>query len=195
MGNKFALFPQWFPNLQQLKLQHVLMDDRSIEMPLQHLQHLDIDVHNGTLSYGLTKKEAARLLQLCPLLNSLEIRMQANHGMTMSTLLNVIKDNPLITKLIVQMDRFWTDVDRCEVKRLTDEHANFVELELDNYRFTNETANSLILDLGNLRKIQFRMAKIEGEHERFLHELDHQWQTSIGCKVFENYYILSLERY
>lgn len=193
LGNKFAYFPQWFPNVRHLELQNALMDDRSIEMPLQHLQHLDIDVNNGTLSYGFTKKEAARLVRLCPLLESLEIRMRADHGMTMTTLLNTIKGNPLINKLIVQMDRFWTDVKRCEVKRLTDEHTGLVELEVDNYRLTADIVNTLIRHLHGLRKIQFQMK--ENETERFLHGLDLGWQTKIRSNIHRNFHILTLQRH
>lgn len=177
LGNKFVLFPQWFPNLRQLTLKNVMMDDRSIKLPLQHLQRLDIDVNNGTLSYGFTKKEAARLLRLCPRLSSLEIRMSADHGMTITTLLNMIKGNPLITKLMVRMDRFWTHAYQDEVQRLTDEHSNLIELELPNYRFTIDTISALIRNLAGLRTIHFGMKNTEENLERTVRGFS-QWQQA-----------------
>lgn len=182
LGNRFELFPVWFPNLQQLKLRNVVMDDRSIEMPLQHLQHLSVDVHNGTLSYGFAKKEAARLLLLCPQLSSLEIRMSADHGLTMKTLLGMIKGNPLITKLVVRMNNFWTDVLWPEIKQLTDEHPILIEVELKNFRFTADTAMALVRGANGLSRFQFQMRK-SSEYDRLLSELGDQWQHSSSACI------------
>lgn len=191
LTNQLASFPAWFPNLRILDLRDVRMHDRSIEQPFPHLVRLAIDVNNGTRANGFTKREAANFLQLCPALQSLEIRMPfRRQGMTLKTLANVIQSNQAIRQLKVSMERYWSCVKFEEVEQLVREHPIMSVVVLENYKFTAETAMVMLRQLNGLKVLKFQIKDLR-ELEAFVGQLDEQWKcrwalpshSSNGCIV------------
>lgn len=178
IGNQFASFPQWFPNLCILEMRDVCMYDPSIAMPFDRLVHLGIDINNGTIRNGFTKREAANLLRLCRGLLSLEVRMPAGRqGMTLNTLLNCIDANQNLQKLIISMERYWSIVKLAEVQRFASEHPNVFTVCLKNYKFTADTAGAMVRQLNDLKQFHFQI-KNSSEYLEFVSQLNAgQWMS------------------
>lgn len=179
LGNQFASFPQWFPNLNTLEFHNVRMYDRSIEMPFNHLQRLAIDVNNGTLRNGFTKREAAHLLHLCPTIDSLEIRIPAGRqGMTLNTLIKIIKNNQTIRELVVPMEKYWSIVKLSEIQHFVSEHPTMSVIWFENYKFTADTVAALIWQLNGLKQLKFQI-KNSMEYNEFASQLDEHWKSTL----------------
>lgn len=189
--NQLPSLPAWFPNLWILELRDVRSHDRWIEQPFEHLLRLYIDVNNGTRTNGFTKREAANLLRLCPALQSLEIRMPfSRQGMTLKTLNTLIQSNRSIRHLKVSMERYCTGVTPTEVQQFVLEHPFVSKVSLENYKFTAETATTMVRQLNGLKVLTFQLNDFR-ELETFAGQLDEQWKcrwalpihSSNGCIV------------
>lgn len=180
LSDRFPLFPQWFPNIHSLVLLNVGMDDHCNEAPFHHLQHMQMDINNGKNNRRnvFTKTEAAHLLQLNRQLDSLEIRMSGHQGMTMTTALNIIKDNPILSSLTVAMHSYSTEVKPSEIQRLASEHPTLVKLDVKVYKFTADTAIALIRQLNSLKQFHFQIDD-PFEYNKFVSQLDNQWYVTI----------------
>lgn len=192
LGSCFPLFSQWFPNMHSLHLDMVRMDDRHIGTPFNHLLDLEIDINNGTRRNGFAKSDAINLLRMCPQLLILKIRMHGRQGMTMTTLLNMIGDNPLIVCLNVTMAKFCTAVNSSEIRRIANEHSALMEISARNYKFTTEAAVELIRQLNNLEMFRFQIDD-PSDAERIVSRLDNRWHSSLQADN-SNRCVVSLDR-
>lgn len=187
LGNQLASFPQWFPNLKDLRLFNVHMDNSGIAMPFDRLKRLHVDMAFGNLN------NISQLLTLCRQLRSLIYSMSSRCGPNMTQVLNMIKNNHDIRTLIVS-NFTWIGVDPLEMHRLFDEHSALRELDLSCYKFTAVSAITMIHQLGSLRKIRLGMSNAL-ECDRFVSELNMigQWQHS-SYTDFENHRLIILNR-
>lgn len=156
LGEQFPSFRQWFPNARSLKQFNVLMDDRWVDEPFEHLEYVRIDVNNGLKRDGFTKTEAVQLLRSCRQLKSLEIHMPGRQGMNMPTLLNIIEEKLAIEVLALCMDRYCTTPKLTEIQRLINEHPLLVELHVKNFKFTIGSALAVIRQLNRLKTFYFQ---------------------------------------
>lgn len=141
LGNQLESLLKWFPSMRALMLNNVQMDVRNISMPFDNLRMLSIDVNDGIrCNHGLTRTDAIHLFNLCKELIKLEIRTLTHHGMDMAPLLDLIKDNRKIRQLIVSMDKVIVGIRSWEMQRLASEYPNLLELDLQNFKFSAETA-------------------------------------------------------
>lgn len=196
LGDQFSLFSQWFPNVRVLKLFDIRMDNRWIDLPFHHLEHVRINVSNGNNCDGFTKNEAAHLLHSSLQLKSLEIRMpDGRQGMTLNTLLNIIEDKSAIEKLVLTMDRYCPTVKPMEIQRLINEHPLLIELDLKNVRFTIDNVLDLICRLNFLKTFFFQLnCPLEYTHCASRFNSD-QWQTIFHTQVWNrNMFHVELKR-
>lgn len=158
LGEQFPLISQWFPNARTFKLHSILMDDRWIDLPFQHLERVRIDVNNGVKRNGFTRNEAAHLLRSCRQLKSLVVQMPSGRqGMALNTLLNIIEEKPALEVLALMMDKYCTTPKPTEIQRLINEHPLIVELDLMNFKFTIDNALDLLRQLNRLKTFCFQL--------------------------------------
>lgn len=165
-----------FPNLRQLKLDCVRIPDRFTGKLFPHLEHLTIEyIHCN----GFTPVEfAAGLLNGIHQLKSFVIKFHgfpSGSGLSISELLDLIKDKPLITTVVA-----WSNIDEQvyspEVKQIVDEHSALVELDLPCYRFGIADAIALIRPLKSLQKITFQMQQTD--YLDFVPQLKGKWKAA-----------------
>lgn len=177
LGDQFSIFPQWFPNVRILKLIKIGEGSHWLDLPFHHLEHVQIIVNDGNEKYDFTKVEAARLLCASKQLKILEIYMPRG-GMTLKTLLNIIKEKPAMKKLTLEMASYCPAAKPMEIQRLIDEHPLLVELSLKDFTFTVENALKLIRQLHSLEKFYFCLNN-SSEYTRFASHLDDsRWEIS-----------------
>lgn len=143
------LFVEWFPKLRRLELLYTRVDHGFADVTFKHLDHLYVRVNS---SYCLTQKTAASLLRSNRHLRSLTI-MSMIHGMSIEAMLNVIKDNRSISKLV--FETFYSAVHRMkssDLQRLVSEHPSLVVLSLSHCLLSADNIVALIRQLGSLKK-------------------------------------------
>lgn len=187
-GNCFPFFSQWFPNVNALYLDTVCMDNHHIDTPFEHLLNLEIDINNGIHRHGFNKTEATNLLRMCQQLLVLKIHMSGRQGMTITTLLNIIRANPPIARLNVTMDKYSTTVKPSEIQRLTHEHPNLIEINMKNYKFPADAAVELIQQLNFLEVLEFQIDD-PMDVDRIFSQLDQQWQLVVQRDDLHRYIV------
>lgn len=188
LGDQLPLFPQWFPNVQRLMLNSVRMDKCIVKMPFNDLHYLKID----NINKGFLRKYASHLVCASRQLSTLEIHTSDYPEMSIVTLLNMIKDNQSIRKLIVQMGRYSEIVNPLEMQQFVNEHPTVRKLDFQNYNFTADIVIGLIRQLNSLKKFRFQIINA-AEYDRFVSELAGQWQTTLFAD-FYGHQIVTVDR-
>lgn len=176
LGEKWASIIQWFPNLRRLNFDGVRMVYRSIEKPFRNLEHLSIK-HLHCDGFN-TIKIAADLLDGIKQLKSLEID---ESKMSIIELLDLIKDNPSITKL--SACEAYGPVTSTDVQRLISEHPSLIDLDLECYKFTPDDVIALTRQLGSLKQFEFytQVNYFSNERSDFESQLDTGgWDIFVG---------------
>lgn len=155
LEKEFQSFSKWFPNARHLKLDQSEINLKFCGVHFQNLDHLDINL--GYDYPDLLKSSASRLLnanrQLRSLVISVEIQQRGDEILT--TLLNIIQKNSLITNLTVRTGNTNPLAKRSQIQRFAYEHRNLIELDLDCCKFTANDAFWLIHRLHALQKFHF----------------------------------------
>lgn len=176
LGEKWPSFVQWFSNLRSLSFDEVRMVYRSIKTPFQNLEHLRL---NGLRCDGFkTIKIAADLLDGINQLKSLDI---AEREISITELLDLIKNNPSISKL--RASEGYGHVSLAEVQRLVNKHPALVELDLESYHFLPDEVVALTRQLGSLKLFQFytQVNYLSDERSHFESQLaDGGWEVFVG---------------
>lgn len=155
LGEQLISCGKWFPKMNRLKLTNVRLTDDFDPMSFQHLKHLCVCSDEQV---GLKIADIPQLLQLNRRLRSLEI--EAYHKpIPMTTLLDMIKDHPKITKLDMRMLGQYakSKVNPSEVQRLITEHSSLVKLHVPHYQFQSGDIIELICEHKAIASFQFRM--------------------------------------
>lgn len=180
-GRDFALdflnLNKWFPALQRLKINTCSMHYSAIAEHLPHLEHLTIPVTN----FGWDK--VADLLRLNLQLNSLEMDLKADVDKLASDQLDMLIGNPAISKLTVNSsgDSYVT-VNTEEMERFANEHAVAVDLVLAKYVFDTNDVITLIGQMKQLKKFQFRVNERTG-YDALVSRLGEGWAHHIGFVI------------
>lgn len=156
LNDQFPSFPQCFPNVRTLELNNVRASKRYVDTAFQHLTELRIDI-NGEDFHRFKENEVADLLAMCGQLQNLYIRVYDLQGMTLNSLLNLIKTNKMLHRLTVAMTQYSMTVMEFEIMRLIREHSALVELNLPTYEFTVDNAIGVIGRIEPLRKFNFKI--------------------------------------
>lgn len=156
LNDQFPSYPQCFPNVRTLGLNNVRAGKRYVDTAFQHLTELRIDI-NGEDFHRFKENEVADLLAMCGQLQNLYIRVYDLQGMTLNSLLNVIKTNKMLHRLTVAMTQYSMTVMEFEIMRLIREHSALVELNLPTYEFTVDNAIGVIGQIEPLKKFNFKI--------------------------------------
>lgn len=151
----FQSFPKWFPNVRHLKLNQSEINLKFCDVHFQHLDHLDVDL--GYDYPDLSKSSASRLLNANRQLQNLDIsvEIQQRCDEILTTLLNIIQKNSLITKLTVRTGNTNPLAMRSQIQRFVTEHRGLIELDLDCCKFLANDAFWLIHRLHAMQKFHF----------------------------------------
>lgn len=191
LGNQWPSFAKWFPNMRSLKLMDVRTLCRIDLSKFDHLNELSINVaYDGGNSTG---KKANSLLKQVPQLHSLDIR---GLGLTMNTLLNIIKTNRVICNLKVNLFQYSVAANVLEIQRLINDHPMLIELEIMGLGFAFDTIMPLISQLNLLKQFRFQIVN-RLEYNRLVAQLDGQWRSSFSDYKPPNHNrrFVQLERY
>lgn len=174
LGKHFPLFAKLCPNVQTLELDRISLNAVAT---FQQLQHLSID-DRFDKNRKVLKHDAARLFNLHPQLQSIELRVQNSPDMPMDKLLQIIKSNTAITKLNVKLS--YDDYDTClvdstDVEQLINEHPSLVELNLPQYEFSVENGIKMVQRLNALKKFNFWMFRYLDQKE-LMTKLGSEWE-------------------
>lgn len=92
-------FGDLFPNIRELELVHCddIQNFGAVHFP--HLTHLTVSCFSYT---DFTMENVVNLLRGCPKLLEFRFDEASNHKIMMNDLLNMIKKNPLMTKLTIK---------------------------------------------------------------------------------------------
>lgn len=170
LGRQLPSFVDLFPNLHRLTVCHIRLTRGFDRAVFQHLEHLCI--HVGSKK-GFGAHNAANLLHMNRQLQSLEIRCLGKK-IALNTLLDVIKDNQSITKLVVNFQFAIMPVNSSEVQRLISEHPLLIGLDLAQFRFIPNDAIALIQQLKSLKTFRFSMEK-PSDYAELESKLDSKW--------------------
>lgn len=186
-------FVNWFPNVKKLKIHASLMNHLMTNVHFLHLEHLSIPIENSSWN------DISGLLHLHPQLNSLQMDMHENVDKTMDDLLDIISDNTLISKLILNVGSDTpVNVNAHEMQRLISEHRLIVELVLLRYLFSIEDVIFLIGQLNSLKKFHFRING-RSDYDYLVRRLDQQqWHHNFGymsnLKTKKHYHFVELNK-
>lgn len=156
LGKQLLEFAESCSNVKNLKLYDVCLDRNFIAAAFMQLQDLTICAAS-CCSRFLVNRAYTKLLRMNPQLQSVELETSYIRGMTMETLLQMLKNNTAINKLIVTSNSMKYRVKLSAVQQLANEHPSIAELDLHQYEFTVDNVIAIIEQLSALKKIKFRM--------------------------------------
>lgn len=178
LGDKLPLFVEWFPNLRHLELLDVRVDRNRIKATFNHLEHLSIDINNQDSTIGFSKRNVANLLRLHPQLQSLNIRLPGRQRMTLTTLSNIVRNNPSISTLVMSTCRdycassYLTRVKTAELMPFLSALPSLETIVLTRSRFSADDAIAVTRRLNSLKQFSFMF---EDDDENYLHPLRNEW--------------------
>lgn len=154
LEEEFSSFPTSFPNIRHLQLNQLELEQQYSGVHFEHLDHLDVNL--GFDYSDLSEASAFGLLSSNPQLRSLAISVEVQHcNEIMNTLLDIIKNNKLLSTLKIRTGRINPLVKRFQIQRIVNEHRDLTELDLDCCKFTANDAIWFIHRLYLLQKFIF----------------------------------------
>ena len=151
---EFPSFADIFPNATNLVVNGFGSNNCTIDTPPIRLEHLTMKLNwDFNRQNNLMKK----LIQSNRQLQSLTINVPSQNLITMTFLLDMIKHNQLISKLIVNGGDEYSMpfVETLEVERFVQEHSSMVELDLQNYKFTSNGVMTIVRQFNFLKEFKF----------------------------------------
>lgn len=154
------------------------------------MEHLIADSNE---CYGLTSTQfLTKLLNGIRQLKSFKIGLCFHDArMPASVLLDLIKDKPSITKLVLDFECFWDmQVDLADATRIVTEHSALTDLKLMSCQLSTEVAVALTRQMNLLKKIEIRT-----NYHELLPQLNDGWKISTGLFTLNSRYpIVTLNR-
>lgn len=179
LSEKFLPFASVFPAVCDLIIHGSVLNHRFIDVAPMCLERLTIALPYGK-DYSATEQYSIinKLVQSNRQLRSLTILAYNSKTMALNTLLDMIKDNHLISELFSSAAFEPENVNAFEIERLTLEHPLLVALELHSYRFSSYNIMTIVRQLTALKKFVFCVHNSQ-EHENIESELDDgSWQST-----------------
>lgn len=193
LGKQIPAFAKCFPNLRAFNAIDTKLMERFGAQRFKHLEHLKI--HERICSREFTSIQfVADLLNGSRRLNSLDIALCMDTEEPISVLLDLIRSNRLITKLI-SSTKFAANVSLADVRRIINEHPTLIELNLSRNHFAADDAIALIRQLNSLKKITLTIDNLDcGRFESQLRDgwkvvcrdIDFSWQHLLKITLQRN---------
>lgn len=177
LENGLTHFTEWFPNLCQLEMYTVCIDDQLKTMALPLLEHLTLKINStdDACEWNFTEQNAMNVLHKNRQLRSLEIDMPDRQTITIQKILDIIHRNPSIERLRLYEGSSYEYVNTEELERLVCEHHLLIEIDLPRHKFTVENVLFCIRHLKLLKKFRFQMTE-RSEYDQLLQEFGDKWQ-------------------
>ena len=172
---KLNLFVHWFPNVCQLILDSIFIEDATNAVHFPHLDQLWVRIVVGNKRNLISMKNVTKILRANQQLRCFEI-IAFRKEITINKLLNMTSKNPFILKLGI-MGRN-SNVNAVELNRFIAKHPLIQMLDLNGYCFKADDAIMFIRQLKSLIKFTFRM-KEQSECDRLVEQLDDKWKKDI----------------
>lgn len=187
LAKNLPSFAEWFPNVRRLELIYTHVNSRHIEVTFRHLEHLSIRVDGHAC---FTPEDAKRLLRSNRHLRSLKLASMNEEKTNINTLLDIIKDNSSITKLVLTTClNNSIQMNSSNLQVLVHNHPSLVELELPNCEMSSDNVAALIVQLNFLKKFCFRCWNARN-YSKIVSKLDSEWHVS---RLYKSN-LISLER-
>lgn len=188
-------FVDWFPNLRRLNLHNVRLDNRYTQA-FRHLVHLSIEINDRDL-WVFSKIKAGELLHRNPQLQSLNIHMAERRGMTLSTLSKMVRNNSMISKLVIFTASYSTSVNTAELILFASAHPLLMELDLSLFRFSAAQVIAFMRHLNSLKWFCFMLSDCT-ELDVLMKQLGSEWRMTFSPEdersTHENRRTITLER-
>lgn len=136
---------------------------------------------------GVTNENIVKLLYANRQLQNLTILLC--HQISLNKLLDMISGNRFIKNL--KICKGIADLSEIELNRLVAKYPLMVELEFWDCFFTADAAITLIHQLNSLKRFNFE-ASDQFEFDRFLNQLDKQWQHDV--LNYQGHFMVNLTR-
>lgn len=173
LGKQLPSMVEWFPNLRSLKLSKIRLNHRFVNANFRHLENLEICENDCN---GFTINDIGTFLSLNHQLRSINITsLTYPQQFSIARLLDIIRDNVLIEKLIVRIvsESMFSEIKPAEIDRILNEHPALVELDLLFSQFKADDVIVLHRQLKSLKKLNFTM--FPSEYEKLQPNLDNGW--------------------
>lgn len=125
-GASFMEFPNWFPNLQHLRIVRMVIDENAIAVRLPHLKQFDIYIVNNTHT-DFTTENVDRFFHANPQLETIEMYFCE---FRLSELLNIMRENRMISSVV--LDGEIIERNEEELNRFRSERPLIVKFEIRN---------------------------------------------------------------
>lgn len=185
---QWPTFVECFPNVRRVKICREPSDMEPsvmVEKPFKYLEHLDIVCSNTAEANQI----AADLLHGIHQLKSLKVYDKGDVKAPIRPLLDIIKENPLITELTYRYSNVGhIAVEPAEVKRIITEHAALAVLQLECYLFTADDAIALIRQLKSLKEFHFQLKR--SSHNHFVLQLNDEWETNENGNFYDPMWLI-----
>lgn len=174
LGEQLPRMVEWFPNLRSMKLSKVRLNHRFVNATFPHLENLEIIESNQR---GFTVNDVAALLPVNRQLRNINITMSHTQQLSITGLLDIIRENALLDTLVVRVltEGMFRDISTDEINRFINEHPALIELDLLFSRFNVNAAIVLHRQLKSLMKLNFSMN--DSEYEKLQSNLDNGWNS------------------
>lgn len=173
LGQQLPIVRDLFPNVHQLVLFDISIDEHFTAISFPHLVDLAMnDYQNFTINGLLNLLHANRQLKCFQLQLS-----ELHQPLTMSALSNMIAENPLITKLMISTNHF-VNVKTIELWQFANERPTMIDLNLMRYVIPVSRAIIFIRQMQALQKFSFKLRN-RREYEPLVDQLDNGWQHNL----------------
>lgn len=175
-------FVEWFPNLRSLELYASRVDHHFTGAAFQYLKHLIIKIYSRyVIDYSL--ENVFEFLRINPQLKSLNISITAQ--ISSSTMLAIIRNNSLLSELIMATGIFCLNINASEINQLAREHPLLEHADLTRFQMSADDAVSLIRQLSSLHHFRFILGN-HTEYDYLMQHLRPEWQSTISHGWFDD---------
>lgn len=173
LENKQANLVNWFPNMRSLYLMHV---STPIDVTFPHLEHFSIRADaDFPIEY------IANFLRVNQQLQSFDI--QTSQHIPLPKLLDVISENPLITKLCVSPYIVNpVNVEKAKLMEFAAKRQMMVELHFGTFELVADDVIVFLGQMNSLKKFSCFL-KNRSECDRLINQLDNEWQHNVDTPL------------
>lgn len=176
LSENFRSFDDIFPHLRHLSIDGVGLNHCFIAATPTRLERLSISLADNN-NYFATKRYNVlnQLLQSNHQLQSLTLFAPALNSITFNSLLDMIKENQLISELVLSTGYAPHSVNAKQIEHLAREHPLLAELDLQSFHFTTDNIMTIIRQPTVLKKFRFRARRLR-VHTSIASKLDNGWK-------------------
>lgn len=175
-----------FPNLRELQMFHVRIDENAIAVSFPNLKCLDLFISTIGIAQSFDDKSALNFLRLNRQLENLKIQLHDNLTvMSLDNLLDLICENLSIKKWEIYGNV--TAMNTVEIDRLANEHPIIEELIFSRrcIAFSVDEIMMFIRKLKSLKHFEFEV-KDQYDCDRIINQLDDKWQHKVSVEYNPN---------